>query len=64
MAIIRQQIGKHVYNSRGTVGSASRLYNEDPRPAERMISERVDSLQLMIEGTDKSSAWVAVTKRT
>jgi hypothetical protein len=49
-----------------SVGSAPRLYNEDPRPAEWMIQKRLqrDSWQLLvgIEGIDKNSARAAVTR--
>jgi hypothetical protein len=49
-----------------SVGSAQRLYNEDPRTAELSwkSSSGVDSWQLPIEGTNKSSARAAVTRWT
>jgi hypothetical protein len=75
--IARQRFGEHVSaatNAQETieellevtfsVGSAPRLYNEDPKSAEGIIEKRWqrDIWQLAIEGVDKSSARAAMTR--
>jgi hypothetical protein len=70
----RQRLGKHVPAATNTqaiikelletvfsVGSAPRLYNEHPRPTERIIEKRWQLLLGLRELT-KTSAWAAVTR--
>jgi hypothetical protein len=54
MAVSRQWISKHAYNNIGTVESGvfcwvhPRLYNDDPRPSERIIEKRGVIVELIV----------------